>query len=114
MLSKVDKKLFLSTSQVLILGERLCENNIGDVLDFFQRDHEMEYRKDGLAAKGVTPEEILEMEADIDSIPAVYIKGTIENTISRGTVKRIMLIDLIKDMSCGRQVAIGRRTKAGE
>jgi len=115
MLSIVDQKLFLSTSQILILGERLSENNIGDVLDFFQRDHEVEYKMDVLVAKGVTPKEILEMETDMDSIPAVYIKGTIENTISRGTVKRIMLIDLIKDMrGSGRQPAIGRITKAGE
>lgn len=115
MLSIVDQKLFLSTCQILILGERLSENNIGDVLDFFQRDHEVEYKMDVLVAKDVTPKEILEMETDMDSIPAVYIKGTIENTISRGTVKRIMLIDLIKDMSgSGRQPAIGQITKAGE
>ncbi len=115
MLSIIDQKLFLSTSQILILGERLSENNIGDVLDFFQRDHEVGYKMDVLVAKDVTPKEILEMETDMDSIPAVYIKGTIENTISRGTVKRIMLIDLIKDMrGSGRQPAIGRITKAGE
>ena len=115
MLSIVDKRLFLSTAQILILGERLSENNINEVLDYFQRDHEVEYKMDVLVAKGITPKEILEMETDMDSIPAVYIKGTIENTVSRGTVKRTMLIDLVKDMgSSGRQLAIGQITKAGE
>lgn len=115
MLSIVDKRLFLSTAQILILGERLSENNINEVLDYFQRDHEVEYKIDVLVAKGITPKEILEMETDMDSIPAVYIKGTIENTVSRGTVKRTMLIDLVKDMgSSGRQLAIGNVTKAGE
>lgn len=115
MLSIVDKRLFLSTAQILILGERLSENNINEVLDYFQRDHEVEYKMDVLVAKGITPKEILEMETDMDSIPAVYIKGTIENTVSRGTVKRTMLIDLVKDMgSSGRQLAIGKVTKAGE
>lgn len=115
MLSKVDNKLFASTAQVLILGERLSQEGINEALDFFQRDHEVEYKMDVLVAKGVTPKEILEMEIDMDSIPAVYVKGTIENTVSRGTVKRTLLIDLVKDICCsGRQLAIGQITKAGE
>ncbi len=115
LLTKVDNKLFASTAQVLILGETLSEDGINEALDFFQRDHEVEYKMDVLVAKGVTPKEILEMETDMDSIPAVYVKGTIKNTVSRGTVKRTMLIDLIKDMSSsGRQLAIGQITKAGE
>lgn len=115
MLSEVDNELFLSTAQILILGERLSKNGINEVLDFFQRDHEVQYKMDVLVAKGVTPEEILKMETDIDSIPAVYIKGTIENTVSRAKVKRTMLIDLIKDMGDnGKQPVIGQITKAGE
>lgn len=115
MLSMVDKKLFLSTTQVLILGERLSENGINEVLDFFQRDHEVEYEMDVLVAKDTTPKEILEMETDMDSIPAVYIKKTVENTASRAKVKRTMLIDLIKDMgNSGRQLAIGQVDRAGE
>jgi spore germination protein KC len=68
-----------------------------------------------LVAKGVTPREILEMETDMDSIPAVYINETVENTVLRGTVKKTLLIDLIKDMGgSGRQPAIGQISKAGE
>lgn len=115
MLSIVDKKLFLSTTQVLILGERLSKNGINEVLDFFQRYHEVEYKMDVLVARDVTPKDILKMETDIDPIPAVYIKGTIENTVSRAKAKRTMLLDLIKDMeNRGRQLAIGQVTKAGE
>ena len=115
MLSEVDNELFLSTAQILVLGERLSKNGINEVLDFFQRDHEVQYKMDVLVAKGVTPEEILKMETDIDPIPAVYIKETAENTVSRAKVKRTMLIDLIKDMGDnGKQPVIGQITKAGE
>lgn len=115
MLSIVDKKLFLSTVQVLILGERLSENGINEVLDFFQRKHEVEYEMDVLVARDATPKEILEMETDIDLIPAVYIKGTIKNTVLRAKAKRTMLLDLIKDMgNSGRQPVIGQIEKAGE
>ena len=82
MLAVVDKKLFLSAAQVLILGERLAQDGIEEVLDFFQRDHEVSYLMDVLVAKGATPDEILRMESDIDDIPAVYIQGTVKNNIS--------------------------------
>lgn len=116
MLSIVDKKLFLGTAQVLIFGERLSQNGIYEALDFFQRHNEVEYDNvNVLVAKGATPKDLLEIETDMDSIPAMYIKGTIENTVLRGTVKRTMLIDLFKDMGgSGRQLAIGQVTKAGE
>lgn len=115
MLAIIDKKLFFSTAQVLILGENLSKDSIVEVLDFFQRDHEIDYTMDVLTAKGATPKEILEIETDMESIPALYIKGTAENTISRGTVKRTRLIDLIKDMDCiGKQPTIGQISKAGE
>ncbi|MDN5301393.1 MAG: spore germination protein [Thermoanaerobacteraceae bacterium] len=115
MLSQVDKRLFLSTTQVLILGERLSKDGIVGVLDFFQRDHEVEYEMDVLVAKDTTPTELLQIENDIDPIPAVYIKKTVENTVSRAKVKRTMLIDLIKDIgNSGRQPVIGQITKAGE
>jgi len=115
MLSTVDKKMFLSTAQVLILGENLLKDGMEEVLDFFQRNYEVDYRMNILAAKGVPPGEILEIEPDIDSIPATYINGTVENTILRGTVKKTILIDLLKDIgSGGKQPAIGQISKAGE
>ena len=114
-LSTVDKKMFFSTAQVLILGEKLSQDGIEEVLDFFQRDHEIDYEMNILVAKGVTPEEILAIESDIDSIPAIYINGTVENTDSRATVKKTMLIDLIKDMGGNeKQPAIGQISKVGE
>jgi len=70
---------------------------------------------DVLVAKGAAPREIFDIETEMDSVPAIYIKSTVENTVLRGTVKRTMLIDLIKDISCsGRQLAIGQITKIGE
>jgi len=115
LLSVIDKKLFFSTAQVLILGERLSQEGIEEAMDFFHRDHEFDYEMNILVAKGATPKEILEIESDIDSIPAVYINSTVENTVSRGTVKKTMLINLIKDMGGNeKQLAVGQISKAGE
>ena len=115
MLATVDKKLFFSTAQVLILSERLARESLEESLDFFQRDHEIDYLMNVLVAKDVSPAEILEIESDMDTIPAVYISETVENTSYRGTGKKTMLIDVIKDMDCkGKQPVIGQITKAGE
>jgi spore germination protein KC len=115
MMSIVDKGLFLSTAQVLILGERLSQDGIEEILDFFERNPQTSYLMAILVAKGVTPREILEMGNDMESIPAVYINETVENSVLRGTGKKTLLIDLIKDMGgSGRQPAIGQISKAGE
>lgn len=115
MLATVDKKLFFSTAQVLILSERLAQDSLQESLDFFQRDHEVVYLMNVLVAKGVSPAEILAMESNMDTIPAVYINETVENTAYRGTGRKTMLIDVIKDMDCkGKQPVIGQITKAGE
>jgi len=114
-LSTVDKKLFFSTAQILILGERLSQDGIEEALDFFHRDHEIDYTMDVLVAKGISPKEILEMENDMGSIPAVYIQGLVENTVLQGTAKRTLLVELFKDMDCsGKQLTIGQISKAGE
>lgn len=109
------KKMFLSTAQVLIFGERLLQDGIEEVLDFFQRENEMDYGMDILVAKDATPKEILEIETDIDSIPILYIKGTIDNTNLRGTVKKTILVDLLKDIGeRGIVPVIGGISIAGE
>jgi len=115
MLAVVDKKLFLSTAQVLIIGEKLAQEGIGEILDFFERDHEVSYLVDVIVAKDATPDELLRIESDMDTIPAVYIRGTVENTAARGTVKKTLLIDLFKDMDCkGRQPTAGQITKSSD
>lgn len=108
----VDKRLFLSTTQVLILGERFCKEGINEALDFMRRNYNSEYLMDVLVARGVTPEEILKIQSDMDAIPAMYIKGTVENTEIRAKVKRTTLIELFKDISnvC-KQITIGQITK---
>jgi len=115
MLAVVDKRLFFSVAQVLIISESLAREGIEEILDFFERHHEVSYLMNVLVARGVSPDEILRIESDIDPIPGVYIYGTVENSVSRGTVKKTMLIDLLKEIACkGKQPSIGQITIVGE
>ena len=112
MKSIVDKRLFLSTVQVLVLGERFCKDGINDALDYLHRNNQAEYLADVLVARGTSPEQILNIQADMDVISALYIKGTVENTAVRAKVERKMLIELFKEIKnkC-RQITIGQITK---
>ena len=112
MKSIIDKRLFLSTTQVLILGERFCKDGINETLDYLHRDYQANYLADVLVARGATPEQILKIQPDMDTIPAMYIKGTAENTAIRAKVERKMLIELFKDIKneC-RQATIGQITR---
>jgi spore germination protein KC len=111
----VDKRLFLSTIQVIILGEKLCREGINQVLDFLHRDYQVQYLSDVLVARGCSPEDILKIQPEMEAIPAMYVMATIENTKLRAKAKRTMLIDLLKDIKnkC-RQVSLGQITKESE
>nr|WP_276576429.1 Ger(x)C family spore germination protein [Caldicoprobacter algeriensis] len=115
MKAMVDKRLFLSTVQVIILGEKLCREGVNEALDFLHRDYQVEYLADVLVARGCSPKDILKIQPEMDVIPAMYIKGTIENTELRAKVKRTMLVELFKDIEnkC-RQITIGQITKENE
>ena len=52
MKSIIDKRLFLSTTQVLILGERFCKDGINETLDYLHRDYQANYLADVLVARG--------------------------------------------------------------
>jgi spore germination protein KC len=111
----VDKRLFLSTNQILILGERFCKDGIDEALDFLHRNYQSEYRADVLVARGTKPEEILKIQPDMDAIPAMYIKGTAENTVIRAKVEQKKLIELFKEIKNeAKQITIGQITKVDD
>ena len=107
MLAKVDNKIFYSTAQVIVIGDKAARNGIADLIDFLIRDHETQYKINVIVSKG-TAREIIEQEYELESIAGAFIADTIENTVSRGFIKQTMLIDMIKEISSGvRQLGLG-------
>ncbi|SHI61639.1 spore germination protein KC [Clostridium amylolyticum] len=99
MVGKLDKKIFYSTSRVIIISEDKARDGIGDIIDFLLRDHETNYQSDILISKNVSAEDILKVKSKTQSLPGNYIQSIIKSSKSRGKLKRTMLIDIAKDFS---------------
>lgn len=112
MLGKLDKKIFYSTSRVIIISEDKAKDGIGDIIDFLMRDHETNYQSDILISKNVSAEDILKVKSKTQSLPGNYIQSIIKSSKSRGKLKRTMLIDIAKDFSSkSKHLTIGAITK---
>jgi len=112
MLGKLDKKIFYSTSRVIIISEDKAKEGIGDIIDFLMRDHETNYQSDILISKNVSAEDILKVKSKTQSLPGNYIQSIIKSSKSRGKLKRTMLIDIAKDFSSkSKHLTIGAITK---
>lgn len=115
MLSKVNKKIFYSSSQVVVIGEEAARSGIIDYIDFLRRDHESQYKSDVVIAKGVSAKEIIEQEYDLSKVPGLFIVDTLRNTSSRAMAKRTMLIEMMKVLvSDDKQLSLGTITKSGD
>ncbi len=115
MLSKVDNKIFYSSSQVIIIGENAAKAGIKDYLDFTLRDHETQFKLLVAVSKGVTAKEILEQEYDLSKVPGAYVRDTLDNSESRGFSKKMMLIEVARDLvNEGKELCIGTIKKEGK
>ena len=68
--------MFFGSAQVLIIGERLAQDGIEEVLDYFIRDHDFDYEIYILVAKRYHTNGNFEMETDIDAITfRIYMRN---------------------------------------
>ena len=77
MKSIIDKRLFLSTTQVLIL-ERGSVKTVSMKPSIIYTGIIRQIIWNVLVARGATPNKFLKIQPDMDTIPAMYIKGTAE------------------------------------
>jgi spore germination protein KC len=108
MLSKVNKRIFYSSSQVIVIGEDLARSGIKGYVDFILRDHETQFKSLIVVAKGTTAKEIVEQDYELSKIPGAYVRDTLKNTDSRGFSKKIRLLDLARELATeGRELSVG-------
>lgn len=91
----VGKKLFLTETRILVVGEDLAREGLDKVLDFYERDPEPEIRNYLLIARGEA-EEILETELRTDKIWASGINSMVEATMAHGKAPATEIIQFLK------------------
>lgn len=99
MLKKVNRKPYYGHLQLIVIGEELAKDNIKEILDFFERDHEPRLIPYVVVAKGLKAKEILSATSNLSYIPAIHIKNTIENAKGSGKIKRKTLIEILKEIN---------------
>lgn len=108
LLTKINKSLYYSHIQLLIIDQWLAQDGLEDVLDFFQRVHEIDKRELVLISKGISPKELFNIETSHSDISSIEIIDTIKNTNRLASIRRVTLYDVIfKTVAKGNSV-IGR------
>lgn len=80
------RKGFWSHAQVFIIGEELAKSGISDLIDIFERDHEIRKRTYLLVAKGNASDILSAQTAQLETIQAFNISDMIEKYTRNGKV----------------------------
>ncbi|NLY43368.1 MAG: Ger(x)C family spore germination protein [Clostridiaceae bacterium] len=107
-LSSVNKKVYFGHLQLIVIGEELAREGISDILDFFERDHEINPKAYVIIAKGTTARKVLHANSKLETIPAIHITSLLENDIALPKINKKMLFDLLRETSHkGHDITIG-------
>lgn len=98
-LKTIHRKPFYTHMRILFIGEDLAREGIGDVLDFFIRDHEVRVTPKVIITKGIKAEEIISADSKLENIPALHLEGVLENNVSEAKTRDVSIIDVIHDLS---------------
>ncbi|WP_226666285.1 Ger(x)C family spore germination protein [Metabacillus litoralis] len=97
--TKSPRPIYHSHLRVLVIGESLAKEGIGEVLDMFSRDHE--YRSDFyiVIAKNTSAENILSILTSIEKIPANNMVSSLETSEKTWAPTAAITLDkLIQDL----------------
>jgi spore germination protein KC len=95
-----DRENYTSQMKVLIIGESLAKEGVGDILDFFSRSRGTEPIFYICIAKGDTAQNILEVMTPLTQSPADLIYNSIKTQVkTKGAVIGNMMDDLVANIS---------------
>ncbi len=99
LLATVNRKVFYSHLQLIVISEEIAKGGVLDLLDLLERDKEIHRLAYVLVAKGISAEEILKAQSELENVPAIHIKSIIDNYESLAKMRKITLIDLLRDFN---------------
>lgn len=92
----VNRRLYFSHNQILIIGQEAAEAGVGKYLDLFFRDPEPRLNTWVIVARGKA-DEALETKAELEQVPALNIAQLIE---ARTATSEASAVDLHDFMTC--------------
>ncbi|NMM63740.1 Ger(x)C family spore germination protein [Clostridium sp. P21] len=97
--AKSPRAIYNSHLRMVILGNKVAEDGIKDILDYFARNHE--YRTDFYfaVAKNRTAKEILSVLTPIESIPGIYMYNSLKlSSREWAPTKAVRIIELVNSI----------------
>jgi spore germination protein KC len=74
------RRIYLSHARLIVFGESLAEEGIGDLFDYLKRSNEIRLTTDVVIAKGMTAESLMSVSTRFEKIPADAILGKLRFT----------------------------------
>ncbi|MFW6287662.1 MAG: Ger(x)C family spore germination protein [bacterium] len=113
LLTTVNRKVFFSHLQLIVISEEIASEGIIDLLDLLERDQEIKRTATILLARGISAEEILQAKTELENIPAIHISSLVDNVDALAKSRKIILIDLLKSFNLsGKAATIGTIQKS--
>lgn len=97
--TEIPRQVYLSQLRMIVIGEKVAQEGIYDVLDFLSRNHELRTDFYIIVAKERTAEETLKILTSIEKIPANKLFSSLEKSAEVwAATEKIRLTDLMEDI----------------
>ena len=104
----LDKMIYIDHVQLIVIGEEMAKNGIGDALDFWERDHEANINALLIVTKGVDAATVLQAESKMEPIPSRQIKNSFIYTSLTAESYNSTLFDCLAAMNAeGAGIVLG-------
>ena len=104
-------------NRVIVVGEKAANSNLGDILDFFERDYDSRSSQLICVAKNATAEEVVRAKLLPDAVKSEILENLLEESYNQSLTPRVRIIDAVnymKDETTVLAVPAIRIQKSGE
>lgn len=96
--TKSGNKPFYAQNRVIVLGETTAQRNMGDVLDFFERNYDSRASQLLCVAKRGKAEEVIRAKLLNDTVKSKILEKMLESSYEQSLVPRVRIIDAVNTM----------------
>lgn len=117
LITKSGNEPMFAHNRVIIIGEKAANKNLGDILDFFERNYDSRASQLLCVAKNTTGESVIRAKLLTDSIKSKILENMLEESAKQSLVPKVRIIDAvnyIKDETSGLCIPAVKIQKNGE
>jgi len=117
LITKSGNEPMFAHNRVIVIGERAANRDLGDILDFFERNYDSRASQLLCIAKNTTAESVIRAKLLTDSIKSKILENMLDESAKQSLVPKVRIIDAvnyIKDETSGLCIPAVKIQKNGE